>query len=344
MKQITFIILLLPIISCQKERITIGEKVNETFYVQNDELSMRVQVRGNTTSKTFLVVVHGGPGGTSYAYQLDAVREIIEPEFAVVYWDQRVSGASQGGSVQSLRVEQFGEDLKKVIQAIQYRYGPDASVFILGHSWGGMVTASFITTGDNQRLIKGWMYVNASHNYPLNDSLTRTALLTFGSEEIRQQRNVNKWQNIIRFCEENPDVADYDFTTHQQMNAYAWEAIGMIEGFTPLNDDAIIRENLIKERIPFTSAFVNLINPAMKNLEKVIQRVEFSSQLHKVTVPVLVCAGSYDFVCPAGLGDDLFNRISSVKKEKLLFTQSAHNIEETAAYSAAFVRFIQENR
>ena len=99
MKHFLFLTLALSLVavSCQKEEISISENAADRFFLRSDKASMPVRVYGNTASKTFLIIVHGGPGGDDVVYRNDYVIQNLEPKFAVVYWDQRNSGASQGG-------------------------------------------------------------------------------------------------------------------------------------------------------------------------------------------------------------------------------------------------------
>ena len=66
------------LVSCQKEKITIGTGVSETFYLDNKGESMRILVEGNTLGKTFLIIVHGGPGVGSFIYNTDYISKNIE--------------------------------------------------------------------------------------------------------------------------------------------------------------------------------------------------------------------------------------------------------------------------
>jgi pimeloyl-ACP methyl ester carboxylesterase len=42
--------------------------------------------------------------------------------------------------------------------------------------------------------------------------------------------------------------------------------------------------------------------------------------------PLLILSGQYDFVCPKGLGDDLFKRLSSPDKKIVISPLSGHSI------------------
>ncbi|MGA9521883.1 MAG: alpha/beta fold hydrolase [Myxococcaceae bacterium] len=61
----------------------------------------------------------------------------LEQRYAVVYWDQRGSGTSQGDvDPSTLSMEQFIEDTDRVLETLAMRYSP-RSIFLVGHSWGG---------------------------------------------------------------------------------------------------------------------------------------------------------------------------------------------------------------
>ncbi|MDX1908733.1 MAG: alpha/beta hydrolase [Bacteroidia bacterium] len=328
--------------ACQAERNELVANVNETIYVQSEGASMRVNLRGNLASKVVMLVVHGGPGGASYFYRTPAVGR-LEAKYAVAYWDQRVAGASQGGSNNNTVVmAQYGEDLRKVILTLRHKYGADLQVFLMGQSWGGMVCAQFMTEGDNQELVSGWISANATHNWALNDSLTRVKLIEFGTEQIGSGKNVEKWQEIVDYCQANAGELTAEIST--QLNFYAWEALELIEGFTPFDEDEVLRENLISERIPYTQAFLNLLNPANSNLSNSVIEVEFSSRLFRITKPVLALSGNYDFVVPEGNAIELIDSVSSAVKERKLFLHSGHNLEEQEAYVDAFIAFIDANK
>src|SRR5690554_3144247 len=225
MRLSTFIILIFFFLqSCQKENISIGTNVSETFYVENKGASMRVLVEGNTASKTILLFVHGGPGSSSYFYNTDYISTHIEDKYAVAYWDQRNAGASQGNNnADNFNLPTMTEDLEKVIQVLKYRYGNDISIFLLAHSFGGMLTTSFMTKGDNQNLVKGWIICSASHNYPLNDDLTCDALNFYAYQEISLGNHVSKWQEILDFINSLPS-GTLSLEKANELNSYATDA------------------------------------------------------------------------------------------------------------------------
>jgi len=326
--------------SCQSEDIEVGTSADDTFYVTRNNFSMRVTVKGNTASRKIMLIIHGGPGGSAYFYRTREVKEMLEPYYAVAYWDQRAAGASQGtNNNNTVHLNEYGEDLAHVIKVLKHRYG--AKIYLMSQSWGGMVATQFLTTPGYQQEVSGWIFANAVHDWPLNDQNSVAMLMSRGKEELAKERNVSKWTEIIKYCESLN--APYTSDQSGKLNNYAWDAMNLIEGFDALNEDKILKDNLIAEKIPFTAAFSNLANPANRKLLKEIVNISFTDKLSLITVPVLICAGKHDFVCPQATGDNLFKNLGSTDKQQMLFNNSGHNLEQQSLYVNAFRTFVDEH-
>ncbi len=325
MRKVVFCSLILLFSGCQKEQITISDNVSEAFYVENAGASMRVLVQGNTASKTFILFVHGGPGVSSYFYDTKYISRNIGDKYAVVYWDQRNAGASQGTSNGgNLHLDQMVDDLKKVIEVLKFRYGKDMSLFLLGHSFGGLLVADFITRPGYQDMIKGLIDVDGSHNYPLNDTLTRQALLTEGNYQVSQNRNVDDWRPIINYC--NAHTGNFSLEESEQLETYATDAENYIDSLKHISILNLVLEYSIPNEIPLTAVLCNLLYSEDSNFNKELAVTQFSTSLNIVTIPVLVLWGKYDFTCPLPLGLDFYNRISSIDKSLAISPISGHNM------------------
>ncbi len=319
------IMIVLGLASCQKEKISVGTDVSDTFYVDNAGASMRVLVEGNTSSQTFVIFVAGGPGASSYFYNTDYIKNNMADKYACVFWDQRNAGASQGNSNGSnLNLPQMTDDLKKVIEVLKSRYGSNSSAFILGHSFGGLLTSSFMTTGDNQTLVKGWIFADGSDNYPLNDTLTRRSLLTAGRQQVALNINTDKWNPIIDYCKSNR--GNFSLVESNQLEVYAEEAETYFNVVKEISLYDLIKEDAIKFNWPLSSILTNYLYSSNNALNELLAKTEFTSQLYKVVTPTLIMFGKYDFVCPKGLGDDVYNHISSQNKEMVVSPISGHDI------------------
>jgi pimeloyl-ACP methyl ester carboxylesterase len=325
MKEVLFFGLLLLFSGCQKEKITVSGKVSEAFYVENAAASMRVLVEGNTASKTFILFIHGGPGVSSYFYDTKYISQNIGDKYAVVYWDQRDAGASQGTSNGgNLHLDQMAEDLKKVIEVLKFRYGQDMSLFLLGHSFGGLLAADFITRPGYQNMINGFIDVDGSHNYPFNDTLTRQALLTEGNYQVSQNKNVDDWRPIINYC--NTHKGNFSLEESQQLETFATQAENYVDSIKHISILNLVLKYSIPNNIPLTAVLCNLLYSEDSNFNKELAVTQFSASLNIVTIPVLVLWGKYDLTCPLALGEDFYNRISSIDKSMAVSPISGHNM------------------
>ena len=70
------------------------------------------------------------------------------------------------------------------------------------------------------------------------------------------------------------------------------------------------------------------------------------SSLFKVTVPVLIMYGQYDFICPKELGNDFYNRIGSSDKKIVISPVSGHNImlQDEVLFTNEINNFIGSHR
>lgn len=335
----------LSFLSCQQEKINIGTNVSETVYLDNAGASMRMLIEGNTASKTFLLFVHGGPGTSAFFYNTDYISKHIESKYAVVYWDQRNSGASQGNANgKHLSLAQMTEDLKKVIQVIKHRYGNKASIFILGHSFGGLLTSSLMTTSNYQDLVNGWIVTGGSHDYPLNNIATRDMLVTIGQQEQPKGRHTNKWAEILGYCQSLPDHMSQKQA--DQLNAYAAEAEGLIEGITPFNSLKFLKKHALKDQWPITSIFLNHKYSQKASFNATLAKTGFSSQMNKVAKPTLLFFGRYDFICPPALGQDIYDKINTQDKKLVISEISGHSpmFQDEALFCAEVNHFIAIHR
>jgi pimeloyl-ACP methyl ester carboxylesterase len=332
---------LLLISACQREEITIANDVSETFYVERNKASMRVLVEGNTASQAFLLFIHGGPGASAYLFNTDYISRNLEDKYALVYFDQRNAGASQGGANgEFLNLEEMTEDITAVIATLKHRYGDEIDVFMLGHSFGGLLSASFVTQEENQSLLSGWIVACGAHNYRLSDSLAREMLIRRGQEQIDNNIQVGKWQEIIDFAEPLP----YDMSLEEsnRLNGYSHQ----VE--TQFVDRRNSIQTVMKYPIPTTSVLLNSVYAASAPFNEDLLDTEFSSSLNRVTLPTLLLFGEHDFVCPQGLGEDIYARVETPEADKKLVVSpvSGHDIfyQDEVLFCNEISAFIDRNR
>lgn len=318
MKQVIIILTLAIgfVTSCQKDDFTRSGIADDHFFLRNKNQNMPVIVAGNLDSKKMILVIHGGPGGTSLIYRENFVRDNVEPEFAMVYWDQRIAGMTQG-NWGDINVNAFRDDLKKLIQLLKAEYGSDQKIYLFAHSWGGFLAPYFLLDGLNEKMVEGWIQVDGSHNYLLNDSLTEQMLLSYGNQELSAGRNADFWEEIVNWCEDN----DYrGKKSSAKLNRYAYKAQNMFDVYTdslsvPLSNNSSIGSNLSNS---WSSVIYGIHLQPFDHLN--------SDGLHKLTLPILLLWGKYDFVCPPGLAEDIEANVASQDVHKVIFEHSGHGV------------------
>lgn len=345
MKPFIFSLLLLFLLSCRQEVISLGERVSDTFFLRSNGASMRVLVEGSTASKTFLLCVHGGPGSSSFFFNSEFISTHLEDTFAVVYWDQRNAGASQGGAnAEHLTLPQMTEDLEKLVAVLKLRYGQDISIFVMGHSFGGLLSTSFFAKAGNQEQVTGWIFVDGSHQYLLNDTLTRDMLLAEGRAQLALGNHPAEWQRIVDYCEAHP--GPFDMEVSSQLNSFAHDA----ETYYPeVEYNSIlqaIREHAIKYNWPILPTYLNNVFSGNAPFNRDLREADFRSGLARVTVPTLLMFGQRDFICPPGHGDDLMARIGSAHKFMVISPVSGHTpmFQDEAWFCSEVRKFMREFR
>jgi len=111
-------------------------------YAEIDGYKFHSEAFGNPKAPT-VIVVHGGPGADfGYLRSLEALSD----NHHVVFYDQRGTGLSPRVQTDGLTLEQNLEDLHSIVQY----YAGGKKVKLIGHSWGGMLVAGYLSTHPEQ--------------------------------------------------------------------------------------------------------------------------------------------------------------------------------------------------
>lgn len=327
----------------------IDTNVKDHFFLEHKGANMPVLVEGNTASKTFVVVLHGGPGGDAMVYNhaITDFSEPLEEQYAMVYWDQRLSGTSTGKfSDELVTTEQFVEDLEQLLHLLEFRYGDDISLFLMGHSWGGALGTAFVTTGENQSRIKGWINVDGVHNFEAYERMVRDCLLAFAPDQISAGHHVEEWTDIQEFCTPLLGQNKIDNSDGTQLNGY-----GHLAGTYMEEDDVIAESSVgIKDVIKysfFSNHYTTLAvsnNFMVSTLWDKIREDDYSEALESVQTPALYISGRYDCVVPLAMIEQAYEHHGSSEKELVIFERSGHSpmVNEPAAFVDTMIEFVEK--
>jgi pimeloyl-ACP methyl ester carboxylesterase len=329
LKLIAFIVIIIITCSCNKQEFNLTNHADDYFFLRNVGADMPVWVQGNTASKTFVVMLHGGPGGS--ALLIDGLFgdfcDPLEEKYGMVYWDQRGSGSTQGNySPATLHPDQYVDDLEKLIRLLEDKYGEDISFFLMGISWGGYLGNAFLLKEDNQKAIRGWMNIVGPHDFLKMSNIGKNKLISYAEDQIAQSKNEGDWQEILDWCVAQDTIVQVEDFIKQ--NSFANYADILMEDSisTEISTPPIDEQLAFAFLSPFSSnAWLANLRGIMGShlIEKILQKPLDCSA---ITVPSMIIGGHYDFVVPEEVLREQYHQISTVDKEIHILSKSGHGL------------------
>lgn len=313
-----FIIALL--VSACSDTGEIAENVRETIYVRNKGADIPAHIYGNTASKTILVIVHGGPGGSGIEYRGHYSQE-LEKDYAVVYTDQRGQGTSHGHySTDDVNIATMTEDLYLLIKSLKSRYGADNSIFMLGHSWGGTLGTAYMLNETYQKELNGWLEVDGAHDIPLLNKAAIAMFKEIGQQQIDNGTKADEWQPIVDFAN-GVDTNNVSNEEGGEINQKAYTAEGLIEDVQASSQAGGLSPLYVNHAL--TSFIAGGITASQ--LEAEVEQASYTDQMSAITLPTIFLWGKYDFVVPPRLAYTGYAQIGSAEKELVIFEKSGHS-------------------
>jgi len=293
------------------------------FFFRNDGADLSVEVNGNIASKTFILLLHGGPGGGSYNYNYGYYADELEKDYAMVYLDQRGNGASTGNyDVDALTLAQNSDDVFELTKFLKAKYGQDISLFLSGHSWGGITTCHALVTTEIQKEIKGWIEIDGAHDFVKNDIEAVKLFQELATIEINGGNNLDFWEPVLERVNEI-DTLDITGEDKGYLNSKGFEAESMLplaESTLPQGAPSYL---LGAPSLSLATWFANqTVNPI---LNEDSETNPLTDRLGEISVPSLFLWGKYDLVVPPALGVSAFNLVNTTEKELVIFENSGHS-------------------
>jgi pimeloyl-ACP methyl ester carboxylesterase len=338
MKKVMYLLLFIGLVlSCNRSAFTSGE----VLYLRHKGADMPAYVYGNTSSNTFILLLHGGPGGSGLEYRSGIYAEMLEEEVGMIYWDQRGQGNAQGNNPEeAVSMELLLDDLDQLVLAIKAKYGKDISLFLMGHSWGGTYGTSYLMEFIRQQHFKGWIEANGAHDIPRLNVEAVKMFIEIGEDQVAQGKNTDKWTEILDWAKE-VDTSNITEDDGSRINNYGHEAEELLDEVLPGNDDGIPSALLSSPLDPLAS-LVSGNNTSGLLVESGIEEIALTDSLYKINIPSLLLWGKYDFVVPPQLGIDAHKLISSPEKRFILYEASGHSPMngEGEAFAADILDFV----
>ncbi len=324
----------LVLVSCSKHEKPGKGLMDKYYHVKVDGTALMVRVAGNENSDVALIMTHGGPGGSAQIFRLSKGLQDLEKDFKVIYWDQRGSGMTQGNPpLDKITIEQYAKDLDAVTEFVSQVIGAK-SMFLLGHSWGGGLTAFYLTEDlSRQNKFKGYINANGAYNIPGGLHASRQWAINGALLNIAQKKRVDYWKKALQFYDRNTEIVADNFFDHAKylsdLKGNRWTDPKNEKSYMPAYEMSSFLKNL---------SFVGK-NITYKGND-VYTHLDLTSELSKITLPTLLIWGAKDGLLPphsvlnnergTALADDFIKNIGTQQGD-LFYSEYPNSAHEPMA-------------
>ena len=278
------------------------------FHLENAGAKMPVWVKGNSASDVIIITVHGGPGDSGMEQPIARGFQYLEEDYLLVYWDQRYSGMTQGRyDVATQTPDQYIDDTEKLVQLVQSLY-PGKTLFMIGHSWGGQLSAGYLGRENHADDFAGWIDLNGSIYGELESQLMKNWILDRVPAKLAEPgADTEFWQFIIDWYEQNPSPGNYSvgmpyyYVAALGGDAYDWESV-QEENPTPYVE--LIFKSMFSMSF-YTDAFFDA------DIMRLWDEIDYTPELANITIPALMLWGADDGVVPAEVADYVYDNLGT---------------------------------
>jgi len=275
------------------------------------------RIVGEASTKTPLVLLHGGPGSThNYFETLDRLAK--EDDRMIVMYDQIGCGESfVEGHPEFFNAETWIEELI----ALRQHLGLD-EIHLLGQSWGGM-----------QAIWYALEYKpNGIKSYILSSTLSSAK-----QWEEEQHRRI-KYMSVENQKALHDALESGDYDNQSYLNALDVFMVNHC-GPTIAKDSP---ECLTRPKKAGKEAYVTGWGPNEFTPTGTLSNYEFTDRLHEITEPCLITNGQRDLCSPL-IAKTMYDRIP--KAEWVLFQYSRHMpfVEENDKYIDTLIKWLNKN-
>lgn len=341
-KTILALIAFCTIFSCSNEENI--NNLDETLFVRHKDADMPAYIHGDGSEKIFLIILHGGPGGIGLSYRSNTIKSEIEKECAVVYFDQRGSGMSQGSyNENEISVDIMAEDVLALVKVIKHKYGDDSRFYLMGHSWGGLLGPATLLKDQSDFL--GWIDVAGAHNpkdmyFEYIENFKRVS-----TEQIEAGNSIDFWQDTLDLVN-NVNPTEFNEDDGADMNIKAHNAERVFENdnlnnkFEDDNDKIIFKYNIL------TMLWTGGNTQNILADQGLWRSTNYTDRLSEITIPSLVLWGQNDMVVPIKYAQEAYDNLGSIDKELVFFEKSGHSpmFNQPNLFAEKVIQFINENK
>lgn len=285
----------------------------DLHYIHRAGADLPVLVRGNLEGGRFVVAIHGGPGNSGLAMGLSPGMRLLEEDFAVVYWDQRFSGMSQGNpSEDTITVADYVADTDAVVAMVQQAYDVE-DLYVYGHSWGGDLALATLVGGRHVGDVDAWVVDGGAHDEAFAIAESRAWMVATIAQFLEDGVDPAFWAEVLAWYDEHP--------VFEPSNAEHYSYVSRTRGY--YYDPSTYEEPPVVELAlasPFAMGIYQNTERSQRLSEGLLDGFDVSDGLPGVTAPVLVMGGEYDGAVPPSVADQIYARLGTDPADKVRVT------------------------
>ncbi len=281
------------------------------FHVEREGAILPVWVNGDLASDVFIVTLHGGPGDAGHEFPLSEGFQRLEEDYAVVYWDQRMSGMSQGNpSMDTVTLEDYVADADAVISVIQEKYG--ITDFILyGHSWGGDLGLAYLLDGDHRGDVAAYIDHGGTHDEPFAIAESREWILERIDGYLADGTDVEFWGQAGEYYAQNPVLLPSD-PVH---GSYVSRAGGYYYDPAQYEEPSVLE---LAFASPFSMGFYQNVGRSLRLSQALLDDFVLTDRLGEITTPILVHGGMEDGIVPPSVLEETWALVGTPEGDRRL--------------------------
>lgn len=291
------------------------KKVNSLEKVYIGGINQYILERGEDDKLPLILFLHGGPGTAQIGFMPKYQKE-LEKHFIVANWDQRGSGLSYSENIpkDTMSVKRFKLDAVEVTNYLRNKYDKE-KIYLIGHSWGSILGMKLIH--QYPELYKGYIGVGQVTDMNQGEMLVYD-FVKARAEEQNNEDALNELKTIEKPPYKNPLnsigvirkwVNEFDGVMKQGEFGSV-----VLEG---MKDSDYYKEEDIKKWSQGAGfSVVNLLDEMLK--------INLFIEITKVSVPVTLFAGRYDYTTPSMSALKYHEMLEALQKDFVWFEESAH--------------------
>jgi proline iminopeptidase len=319
------------------------------FFVKNKGAVMPIKISGDTQSKTYIIFLAGGPSGDAHLYRslFPFFRKSIEPHFAMVYYDQRGGGNTQGTyDTTTLHLAQLSEDLDRIVTVLKREQDAE-HIYLMGYSYGGALGMTYLMNRDYRQHIRGFISIEGAFDRA-SQAEYQGQLLPYWLDEWVSEGLIDNYEAL---------QSDYNCIEKLDPIACRQDSIRVRKKVEALIDMAEktnrfqLNPGRVGGLLGFT--FFSQSNPLFSTtnenqnaryLHKEFDQLMISDRVSDITTPALFISGRYDTNVPVFDAQKIYSEIGTAEGNKkiVILKQSGHlpMITEPEKLSEAILNFI----